>query len=113
MAERSEHDSHTSMGTSRLAGGASTLLIYTPYKTGLQPEESTKSPEAHIHLYTAPRINHSHGAVALDSWPSERFLAEGERLELSRAFTRTVFRTEAVPIMLNLPYFLQQILTKF
>jgi hypothetical protein len=55
MAERSEHDSHTSMGTSRLAGGASTLLIYTPYKTGLQPEESTKSPEAHIHLYTAPR----------------------------------------------------------
>ena len=55
MAERSEHDSHTSMGTSRLAGGASTLLIYTPYKTGLQPEESTRSPEAHIHLYTAPR----------------------------------------------------------
>ena len=55
MAERSEHDSHTSMGTSRLAGGASTLLIYTPNRTGLQPEESTRSPEAHIYLYTAPR----------------------------------------------------------
>ena len=31
-------------------------------------------------------------------------LAEDERLELPHAFTWTVFRTEAVPIMLNPPY---------
>ena len=63
-------------------GELSRLLRYhystAPYKCGFFLEESTKPTVAHIiFILGSHTFSKVYGAVALDSWPSEQYMATG------------------------------------